>query len=165
MSFQSERLTSAHELTSFRCGNTELDEWLVRFAEHAAAMRTAQTFVWADASRVVAYYSLAAHQVLKNALPTAFTRGSPNTIPAVLLCKLALDETLHQRGLGEELLVDALERVLAATEQVAARLVVVDAVDGDAARFYERYGFVLTASEGSRLVRKVSDIAADFGMK
>jgi GNAT superfamily N-acetyltransferase len=77
----------------------------------------------------------------------------------VLLARLALDHSLQAQGLGGALLAEALERVLAATETVAARFVVVDAINEDAARFYEHHGF--TQIPGTlRLVQKASDIAA-----
>jgi predicted GNAT family N-acyltransferase len=119
-------------------------------------------FVWAPDGRVVAYYALAAHQVQREALPQSIGRGSLNNIPAVLLGKFALTRHLQGRGLGAELLVDALERVVAATQIVAARLVVVDADNEDIVGFYERFGFLRTSPESNRLVRKVSDVARDF---
>jgi predicted N-acetyltransferase YhbS len=128
-------------------------------------MNTARTFVWTEPDEtVVGYYSLAGHQVMRDELPTKVSRGSPNQIPSVLLGKLALDQSLHgdPRRLGGALLVDALARVLAATQRVAARLVVVDAVNDSAVSYYKHFGFVPTAPDSYRLVRKISDIAADF---
>lgn len=63
--------------------------------------------------------------------------------------------------LGSVLLADALQRIVLATETVAARFVVVDAIDDAAHGFYQRHGF--RAIPGTlRLVQKVSDIAAAF---
>ena len=45
-------------------------------------------------------------------------------------------------GFGALILADALRKAVAAGEAAAARLIVVDAVDEDAARFYARHGFV-----------------------
>jgi GNAT superfamily N-acetyltransferase len=77
----------------------------------------------------------------------------------VLLARLALDRTLHGQGRGGALLAEALDRVVVATRTVAARFVVVDALDGAAAGFYEHYGF-RPIPETLRLVQKLSDIAA-----
>jgi ribosomal protein S18 acetylase RimI-like enzyme len=63
--------------------------------------------------------------------------------------------------LGGVLLAEALGRVVAA--DVAIRYVVVDAIDDQAARFYQHYGFRETPVEG-RLLRKVSDIVADLAV-
>jgi predicted GNAT family N-acyltransferase len=126
-------------------------------------MNVARTFVWAEeGGEVVAYYTLAAHQVSKDDLPRQLARGGPRQIPAVLVGKLALDQKLQGNGFGASLLVDALQRLLQATEVVAARLVVVDAIDDRATKFYEHFGFVLTAPSSRRLVQKRSDVAAAF---
>jgi len=125
-------------------------------------MGTARTFVWHQDGRVVAYYALAGHQVVRENVPSKIGRGGPNVIPAVILGKLALDRSLHGQGLGADLLVDALERVLAAVKIVAARVLVVDAIDDNAANFYEKFGFLRTGAGSRRLLRKISDIARDF---
>jgi GNAT superfamily N-acetyltransferase len=84
------------------------------------------------------------------------------TATVSLLGKLALDRRLHGQGLGGQLLFDACQRTLAATRIVAARYLVVDAIDDEAARFYEHYGFIRSPAEPStRMVRKISDIQAD----
>ncbi len=57
------------------------------------------------------------------------------------------------------LLAEALERVVGVTETVAARFVVVDAIDERVTSFYEHHGF-RRIPETLRLVQKVADIAA-----
>ena len=89
--------------------------------------------------------------------------GVPGRIPAVLLGKLALDRSLHGRGLGGQLLFDAYQRVLSATRTVAARYLAVDAIDTAAVGFYEHYGFIRAPVEPlMRLVRPIRDIQADI---
>lgn len=149
---------------AFDCGQPTLTTWLTRHAATAQAKRTAQVFVWTeeDHSVVLAYFSLSAHEIVAADLPRRLARGMPERIPAVLLGKLALDRRLHGRGLGGQLLFDAYHRVLAATRTVAARYLVVDAIDDDAAGFYEHYGFLPSPAQPSRrMVRKLSDIQAD----
>jgi len=124
-------------------------------------MRTAQTFVWHAGDCVVrAYLSLAAHLVARSDVPKRAGHGSPSSIPAVLLARLALHRSLHGQNLGGELLWDALARVVSASDIAAARLVVVDAIDEAAARFYAHHGFNGIPGNPHRLVQKVSDIAA-----
>jgi GNAT superfamily N-acetyltransferase len=160
--FTSERLEPSHDLGRFVSGAESLDGWLRDHAFHAQRMRTAQTFVWreGDDSRVVAYFSLAAHLIVRSELPRRVGRGSPDAIPAILLARLALDRSLQGEGYGGELLWDALTRACAAAEIAAARVVVVDAIDAGAAAFYAHHGFVSLPTVPDRLVQKVSDIAA-----
>jgi GNAT superfamily N-acetyltransferase len=161
--FVAEQLSDAHDLGEFGSGQPELDRWLVEHALDTASRRTARTFVWHRGDRVVvAYYSLTAHLLQQGELPRSLGRGGPRQIPAVLLARLALDLSLHGQRLGGALLAEALARVLVATETVAARFVVVDAIDEHAAAFYEHHGFWRIPAT-LRLVQKVSDIAEALG--
>jgi GNAT superfamily N-acetyltransferase len=154
-----EPLDSSHDLGRFDSGQPYLDRWLREHARGAEARRTGRTFVWLDDSgSVIAYYTIAAHLIQRVDLPRSINRGNPDHIPAVLLARLALDKTLHGQGLGA-LLADALTRIVAATSVVAARFVVVDAIDEPAASFYERHGFRRIPAT-DRLIQKISDIAA-----
>ena len=157
----SRRLQADDDLASFDSGQSALDEWLRCSAAHADAMRTARTFIWEQRGAVIAYFSLAGHVLEREALPRPLARGSPDRVPAVLIARLALHRDLHGPGLGGLLLADAVERVAAATEIVAARFVVVDAIDNQAASFYVHFGFRTIPGSG-RLVRKVSDIVGDM---
>lgn len=156
--FDSEPLREDHDLASFDCGKPELDSWLREYALHAIAMRTARVFVWTDDLRVVAYYTLNGHQVNRDDVPPRIGRGGPAVLPAVLVGKLALDQSLRGHGLGGDLVVDAFERILTATSIVAARVVVVDAIDEEAVSFWEHFGFIRTAPDSPRLIQKLSSI-------
>lgn len=169
MVFRSEPLDPArHHLTAFHSGEPELDGWLREHASGAAARRVARTFVWiepdAESDQVVGYYSLTGHRLVRDELPRSLGRGSPREIPAVLLARLALHRTHHGGGNGGALLADALARIVVATDIVAARFVVVDALHEKAAGFYEHHGF-RRIPDGLRLVQKVSDIAASLGAR
>lgn len=127
-------------------------------------MHIGRTFVWhAGDRRVVAYFTLAAHLIVRSEVPAKIGRGSPEVIPAVILARLALDRSRHGQGLGAELLWDALSRALAADRQAAARLVIVDAVDERAAAFYRHHGFTSLSEESGRLVQKMASIEAALG--
>lgn len=159
--FVSERLAPHHSLDGFRCGEEALDRWLIDHARHAQVMRTAQTFVWhAGDDRVVGYFSLAAHLLSRAQLSNKLGRGSPDSIPAVMLARLALDSGLQGDGLGGELLWDALNRARVAAGTAAARFVVVDAINSKAASFYAHHGFAPVEGTSHRLVQKMSDIAS-----
>ena len=141
-------------------GEPSMDTWLSEHAAGAEARRVARTFVWTTEDQTVrAYYSLTGHRIVRDELPKSIGRGSPSEVPAVMLARLALDKSLHGQGLGGVLLADALERIVVATQIVAARIVVVDALHEPAAAFYEHYGFKRIPGT-LRLVQKISDVAA-----
>ncbi len=161
MAFRSERLDpERHDVRGFTCGEVSLDKWLREQAVPATARRIAPTWVWVDQDgAVVAYYALAAHKVAREDVPTKIGRGGPTEIPAVLLAQLALSVPLRGQGLGEVLIVDALARIVDATQTVAARLVVVDALHERVAQFYESLGFRRIPAS-LLLVQKLTDIEA-----
>lgn len=161
MTFRSERLDpTRHDVSAFTCGEASLDRWLHEQAGPASARRTARTWVWVDQDgAVVGYYALAAHKVAREDVPSTIGRGGPREIPAVLLARLALCRLLRGQGLGDILVADALARIVEATQTVAARLVVADALHERVAEFYESLGF--RRIPGSLLlVQKIADIEA-----
>nr|WP_255633273.1 GNAT family N-acetyltransferase [Demequina sp. TTPB684] len=151
-----ERFTVRHDVAEFDCGVPSLNDWLRRTALTAQAKGVTATGVWADAGRAVAYYSVSPTAIVSKGLPRgASTRL--DMIPGYLLGRLALDRSLQGQGLGERLLVHALERIVRAAEEGVGRLVLVDAIDDAAVAFYEHFGF--RAVPGSmRLFIKVSTI-------
>ena len=166
----SARLTADHDTERFDSGQVELDRWLRQHAVRAASQGTAVTWVWtaADSAEVVAFVSTAPTQVLRDSV-MASQAGGVSVVPAYLIARLALDRSLHGQGLGGQLLLDALERILSAAEQVGGRLIVVDAIDEAAASFYSRYDLLPTgraeaATYPRRLVMKVATARAALGL-
>jgi GNAT superfamily N-acetyltransferase len=159
--FASEVLTDGHRLEEFDCGRESLNAWLIGQGLRAQAARTARTYVWTRAGSVavVAYYSIAPTQVIRADLPSARLAGGSSVIPGYLLARLALDRALHAQGLGGQLLLDALDRIVIAAGHGGGRLVVVDALDAAAAAFYRRHDFAAVAGT-SRLYLKVSTAEA-----
>ena len=112
---------------------------------------------------MAAYFTLAAHVLHREALSRTQQRSLPREVPAILLAKLALGQELHGQHLGQQLLVDALTRCVAAGGLVGSRFVVVDAIDDRAAGFYAKYGFTpIPGTTPARLLRRLSAIAADL---
>ena len=76
----------------------------------------------------------------------------------MLLVRLAVDKNNKSQGLGEYLLMHALDAVVAPAETVGVQCVVVDAIDQKAAEFYEKYGFVQITDRPLRLLLPVASI-------
>lgn len=164
MAFRSQPLDpDHHDVSSFGCGEPSLDAWLQLHAAQEQGRGHSRTWVWLAEPpdpRVVGYYCLSAHRVARDAVPSRLGRGGPVEIPAVLLGRLALDQSVRGQRLGPVLVADALARVVEATRTVGARLVVVHALNETvAARLYEPLGF-RRVPHSLTLVQKVTDIAA-----
>ncbi len=84
-------------------------------------------------------------------------------IPAVLLARLAVDRSVHGRGLGAFLLRDAMTRSLAAAAQVGIRVMLVHAHDAGARNFYLHHGFEPSPTDPLNLQLLVKDMRASVG--
>ena len=158
-----ERLDGSHNVEPFDSGRGELDEWLKRHAVAAQQMDTARTFVAVASGQVLGYFSLAMGSVLRADAPKSMVRGMPGyPVPMVLIARLAVTRCSQGSGLGARLLADALRMAVLAGESAAARLIVVDAIDDDAANFYRRFGFVAPLDHELRLFRKMKDVRASL---
>lgn len=157
-------LGDGHDLTTFRSGNSSLDTWLRDHSRHATAQGT-RTYLMLDEGDVVSgYFAVAPHLVARDELPRRVSRGAPREIPAILLAKLALNASLHGQGLGVELLVRALHRIVEIARSAGGKLIVVDAIDADAAAFYAHHHFEPLPNRKDRLIMKVSTAARSLGM-
>lgn len=165
MTYRHEPLADGHVLEHFVCGKASLDDWLKRHARDATGQGT-RTYVLVDSTTgsVVGYCAIAPHLVEREAMPGKIGRGAPKQIPAILLAKLALDERFHGGGLGRELLVRTLELIVESAKKAGGRLVVVDAIDDEAAAFYEYHDFKRLPNNRLRLVMKLSTAAKALGI-
>jgi len=158
-----ERLRTDHQLGGFGCGVDEFDAWLARHALAAQQMDSARTFVVVRAGLVVAYTSLTMGSVRRSDAPARLVRGLPAyPVGMVLIARLAVDRAEQGAGLGTRLLADAMRMAVLAGESVAARLIAVDAIDEQAARFYHRHGFTDTLGHPLRLYRRMKDVRASL---
>lgn len=134
----------AHSVDAFSCGEKALDRWLRAYAGQGQRRDAARTFVTIDRdAKVVGYYTLVAAQV-EFQQATSETRSGLSRhfpIPVALLARLAVMTSHQGIGLGRSLLLDALERVLRASDEVAIRAVTVDAINERAVSLYRHFGF------------------------
>lgn len=157
-------LDDSHDLASFTSGNSELDRWLRDHAQQATAQGTRTYVLLDERDAVVGYFAIVPHVVNRADAPKKVGRGAPRQIPAILLAKLALSEELHGQGLGAELLVRALGTVIDAARIAGGKVVVVDAIDADAAAFYRHHDFEPLPDQPNRLVMKLSTAARALGI-
>lgn len=159
-------LDDRHRTDAFDCGQAELTSWLRDHARHATRQGT-RTYVLVEPGSVEVhgFFAVAPHVVQRDDLPRRIGRGAPRQVPAVLLAKLALDVRAQGRGLGRELLIRALDTIVTSAHAAGGKLVVVDAVDRDAARFYEHHDFLPVPGNPHRLVLKLSTAADALGVE
>ncbi|HMG43631.1 MAG TPA: GNAT family N-acetyltransferase [Acidimicrobiales bacterium] len=156
-------LLGDHDHDGFDCGNAELNDWLCRHAAGATGQGT-RTYVLMAGVKTVGYFAIAPCHVTRGQAPKKIARGATAQIPAILLAKLALDRSLQGKGMGAELLNSALTVIVNSARRVGGRIVVVDAIDDDAAAFYRHHGFMPLPDDSHRLVLKLSRAAKSLGV-
>ena len=96
--------------------------------------------------------------------PERIAKGqAAHPIPVILLARLAVDQREHGKGLGAALLKDALNRVVEAVDIVAARTVLVHAIDDEARGFYRRFDFEESPIDEYQLMLLVRDLRRNLG--
>ena len=137
-----------HDVSEFaNSRHASLDAWLRNRARTAKGL-TARTYVVcpnnAPKSLVANHCVLAAIEE-RSALPSAKLRkGTPDRVPLLLIGRLAVDHRWQGRGVGSAMLIDAIGRCVAASDQIGARAIVAHALDDEAQAFYGRHGFVIS---------------------
>ena len=135
-------LTADHQLNTFNCGETSLDEWLKRRALLNQSNGASRTFVVVDESQLVmGYYALAAGAVHHQDATRSVRQNMPDPIPVMVLARLAVDISTQGMQLGAGLLRDAVDRSLAVAKNTGVRALLVHALHERAKQFYLYFGF------------------------
>lgn len=154
-----ELLDETHRLDAFDCGKPALNAWLTGFARSNQTRGFTRVLVVHDERAVVGYYGLAPSIIQPNSAPRAIRTGRPpDPIPCLLIGQLAVDQRYAGQGIGSGLVKDALRRCVAGAEIVAGRAVVVRAIDAEAERFWQSWGFIPARDNPSVLMRSMQDV-------
>ena len=158
-----EALGPQHDRSGFCCGVAALDGYVHRHARQDAERKLAAVFVLTpDGTTVAGFYTLSAHSIVAVDLPEAHAKRSPRfPLPVTLLGRMGVSETVQGQGLGELLLMHALERAWMGSQQVASWAMVVDARVG-AAGFYVKHGFAPLPSRPDRFFLPMATIEKLF---
>jgi GNAT superfamily N-acetyltransferase len=140
-----EALCNQHHKKEFYCANLALDSYLKTQAKQDVKRRVSRVFVATRSSEpniIVGYYTLSSLSIELSHLPQTVAAKLPkHPIPAAFIGRLAVSQPAQGQGIGKMLLADAIKRTLAVSSQIAIYAMVVDAIDEDATRFYQKFGF------------------------
>ncbi|HWO83130.1 MAG TPA: GNAT family N-acetyltransferase [Solirubrobacterales bacterium] len=156
---QPEPLRGKHDLGEFDCGEESLNQWIHRYARHAEAAQSAKVYVTTDGSTVVGYYALTVGQIEPSLATPRLLKGQPagQSVPVVILARLAVDSEHQGQALGKSLLQNALLRCVHAAQAVGIRALVVH-THAEAKGFYEAFGFEPSPTDPMHLVLLMKDI-------
>lgn len=116
--------------------------------------------VVAEGRGVAGYYALATGAVQRAELKSKLRHGAPDPVPVMVLGRLAVDRRHQGLGLGGALLQDAMRRTVEISRAAGVRMLLVHAIDEDAAAFYRRFGFQSLPRQALTLFLPVETIIA-----
>lgn len=155
-------LTAEHDVSGFDCGEPALNDWL-RHRALKDESRFSRTYVVCRGNRVVAYFCISAGAVERGAAPGKVRRNAPETIPVSVIGRLAVDRDHAGKGLGGDILSNALRRIALASQSIGIGAVLVHAKDAAAKRFYLRCAEFIEYPQDSRtLFLPIETVVAAF---
>lgn len=160
-----------HDRATFSCGSDRVDNYLKRTAKKHQKDDFARIFVAVPprGKSVLGYYAINAHAIEISDLTPEWERRAPRhgQIPAAYLSIIGVDQSMQGQGLGQILMVDALKRMIALSDDIGLAVVVLDVLeegtDEDIQRraaFYTRIGFKALPSRPYRMIFSIKHIRA-----
>ena len=153
-----------HNRNKFDCGVTSLNNYLKLTANQQSAKDNTRTYIvedTLDSSLIVGFYTLTMMSVNLTTLPKNLQKKHKSNNAAGLIARLAVDKKYKNRGIGSWLLIDALLKLLNASDTVGFAMIVVDAKDG-LKSFYEQFGFKSFQDEKNKMFISVQDVRMSF---
>lgn len=139
-----EPVDKRHNREAFDCGEEALNEFLRRHARKSHELGGAKTFLAiddTDQKTILGFYSLCPVSLEYARIPEIVRRGlARHDVPGFRLARLAVDRRLQGQGIGGQLLLAAGRRCLLAATEVGGVLLLIDAKNERAARWYASYG-------------------------
>ncbi len=153
-----------HDRAAFDCGDSDLNLYLQRYARQNHDSGGAKCFVAAPRAaptRILGFYTLSPASLEYRRTPAMAKKGLARyDVPVFRLGRLAVDATVHGRGLGGALLLRAAERCIRVAQEVGGVALLIDAKSDRAARWYESYGALALDDAPLSLVLPLA-VAAD----
>jgi len=112
--------------------------------------------------KAIGFYTLEATSVSLVDLPLPIAKKIPGypLAPAILMARLAVDNSVRGRGLGRFMLIDAISRAL--YSQKCTYALIVEANEETARSFYEAHHFRRLVASGRLLFLPLAEIAKLF---
>jgi ribosomal protein S18 acetylase RimI-like enzyme len=140
-----ELLNKFHHREQFDCGTEDLNQFLITTARQHLQKGLSRTFVLIDRDfpqHIIGFFTLTLCEVRSEKLPPSIAKKYPSQVPGVKLARLAVDRQWQRQGLGEILMVEAMQRALLVADTAGGIGLFVDAKDEAAQSYYARYGFI-----------------------
>ena len=140
--FASEAL-GKHDRSAFSSGNERIDSYFRQTVSQDIKRNYAACYVLVEqaSGKLAGFYTLSSHSIALTELAPEWAKKLPRypSVPAVLIGWLGRDLVFRGQHIGAMLLYDAIARL--AASPVGAHAICADAIDDDAAAFYQSHQF------------------------
>lgn len=152
-----ELLDKKHNRDDFDCGKELLNNYLKNQAGQDIKRKLSACFVLAESTsnQIQGYYTLSNNSIPLSSFPDHIQKKLPRSyisIPTTLLGRLAIDTKYQGKGIGKILLIDGLKRSYEISQEIGSFAVVVDPIDEEAEKFYEKYDFIKLPDSGKMFI-------------
>ena len=140
-----EELNRFHNRIGFDCGVKQLNEYLHNLARQNLKKGLSRTFVLIKKSvpkEILGFYTLSVFEIAAEKLPPKFAKKYKGYLPGVKIARFAIDTNLQKQGLGKHMIINAIKRVIAISENVGVIGLFVDAKNEDSKKYYLKFGFI-----------------------
>jgi ribosomal protein S18 acetylase RimI-like enzyme len=148
-----EPLHKFHNREQFDCGVEVLNHFLKATARQHLQKGISRTFVLSNRlaappeqqdclQDIIGFFTLTICEISTEKLPSTLAKKYPSQVPGVKLARLAVDKRWQRQGIGEILMVEAIQRALLVADTAGGIGLFVDAKDESAQSYYARYGFI-----------------------
>lgn len=140
-------LTNQHIRADFLNQHQSLEQYIKFYAKQDVKRNLCRCFVACSEHSliVLGYYTLAAFSYPKVDVHESFSKkygAHYKDIPLTLLGRLAVSTPSNGKGIGNDLLMDAIIRSYAASKTIGSLGIVANFIDNNAKAFYLKYGFI-----------------------
>jgi predicted N-acetyltransferase YhbS len=140
-----------------------LNQYFARIASQHEARNITRTFCGIRNGELFGFYALTNSDVNVSALSSEVVKKyklPTHRLPVVRLARLAIDLRFQGQRLGQNLMIDAMSKVVRIAESSGCIGLVVDAKDAQAADFYRAFGFRQAPDAGLLLFMPLPEIQA-----
>lgn len=149
---------------NFDCGDPGVNAALVQAANNSQNL-ISTSFVTAtdDKNIIFGFYSVTATNIEFKEIPENLAdKIGSYPIPAVIIERIGVHNSFQRKGLGARLLIDALQRIYNATDEIDAGVIMVEAGNERLRAFYLHYGFIPLTGSVSRLFLPMEKVVKLF---
>lgn len=156
------RISSEHILDDFDCGQLSLNNCLKNRALKNDVGDASRTYVVCCDNIVVAYYSLHLGCIQQSDAVRKIKRNMPDSIPAIVLGRLAIDVNYQEQGLAKALIKDMFIRAIQVSDLAGTKAVLVKALSNNVTAFYKSFGFVQSKTDPLLLMKAISEVRSSL---